>query len=105
MEIFLNVHKDFDDNEFSKAFPTQTLAMAAARENKKEGFTTTVSKVTVKKMPAKALICDLLNDGGEFGMGAEMGISTDKLHARGPMGLEELTSYKYVVLGNGQVRG
>lgn len=45
------------------------------------------------------------NDGGEFGMGAEMGISTDKLHARGPMGLEELTSYKYVVLGDGQVRG
>lgn len=45
------------------------------------------------------------NDGGEFGMGAEMGISTDKLHARGPMGLEELTSYKYIVLGQGQVRG
>ena len=44
------------------------------------------------------------NDGGEFGMGAEMGISTDKLHARGPMGLEELTSYKYVVRGNGQIR-
>ncbi len=44
------------------------------------------------------------NDGGEFGMGAEMGISTGKLHARGPMGLEELTSYKYVVSGNGQVR-
>ena len=43
-------------------------------------------------------------DGGEFGMGAEIGISTDKLHARGPMGLEELTSYKYVILGNGQVR-
>jgi glutamate-5-semialdehyde dehydrogenase len=43
-------------------------------------------------------------DGGEFGMGAEIGISTDKLHARGPMGLEELTSYKYVVLGNGQIR-
>ncbi len=44
------------------------------------------------------------NDGGEFGMGAEMGISTDKLHARGPMGLEELTTYKYVVTGNGQIR-
>lgn len=43
-------------------------------------------------------------DGGEFGMGAEMGISTDKLHARGPMGIEELTSYKYIVYGNGQVR-
>lgn len=43
-------------------------------------------------------------DGGEFGKGAEMGISTDKIHARGPMGLEELTSYKYIVLGNGQIR-
>jgi glutamate-5-semialdehyde dehydrogenase len=44
------------------------------------------------------------SDGFEFGMGAEIGISTDKLHARGPMGLEELTSYKYVVLGEGQIR-
>ena len=43
-------------------------------------------------------------DGGEFGMGAEMGISTDKLHARGPMGLEELTTYKYIVTGSGQIR-
>ena len=43
-------------------------------------------------------------DGGEFGLGCEMGISTQKLHARGPMGLEELTSYKYVVRGDGQVR-
>ncbi len=43
-------------------------------------------------------------DGGEFGLGAEIGISTQKLHARGPMGLEELTSCKYVVYGNGQVR-
>jgi glutamate-5-semialdehyde dehydrogenase len=44
-------------------------------------------------------------DGGEFGMGAEIGISTDKLHARGPMGLEELTTYKYVIHGKGQIRG
>ena len=43
-------------------------------------------------------------DGGEFGMGAEIGISTDKLHARGPMGLEELTSYKFIIFGDGQVR-
>jgi glutamate-5-semialdehyde dehydrogenase len=43
-------------------------------------------------------------DGGEFGMGAEIGISTDKLHARGPMGLEELTTYKYVIIGDGQIR-
>jgi len=43
-------------------------------------------------------------DGGEFGLGAEIGISTQKMHARGPMGLEELTSYKYIVYGNGQIR-
>lgn len=44
-------------------------------------------------------------DGYEFGLGAEIGISTDKLHARGPMGLRELTTYKYQIFGNGQVRG
>jgi len=43
-------------------------------------------------------------DGGEFGLGCEMGISTQKLHARGPMGLEELTGYKYVIAGSGQIR-
>jgi glutamate-5-semialdehyde dehydrogenase len=45
-----------------------------------------------------------LNDGGQFGLGAEIGISTDKFHARGPCGLAELTSYKYVVYGSGHVR-
>jgi glutamate-5-semialdehyde dehydrogenase len=45
------------------------------------------------------------NDGGEFGLGAEVAISTNKLHARGPMGLRDITSYKWVVRGDGQVRG
>ena len=43
-------------------------------------------------------------DGGEFGLGCELGISTQKLHARGPMGLKELTSYKYLITGNGHIR-
>jgi glutamate-5-semialdehyde dehydrogenase len=43
-------------------------------------------------------------DGGEFGLGCEMGISTQKMHARGPMGLKELTSYKYIITGNGHIR-
>ena len=44
-------------------------------------------------------------DGFEFGLGAEIGISTQKLHARGPMGLKALTSYKYLINGDGQIRG
>ena len=44
------------------------------------------------------------NDGGQFGLGAEVAISTNKMHARGPMGLRELTSYKWIVMGQGHIR-
>ena len=43
-------------------------------------------------------------DGGEFGLGCEMGISTQKMHARGPLGIRELTTYKYIIRGNGHIR-
>ena len=65
------------------------------------------AKLFLKEVDSAAVYVNAstrFTDGGEFGMGAEMGISTDKLHARGPMGLEELTTYKYVVTGSAQIR-
>lgn len=65
------------------------------------------SEEFVARVDSSAVIVNAstrFNDGGEFGLGAEIGISTDKFHARGPCGLEELTSYKYIVHGAGQVR-
>ena len=74
---------------------------AIITENKKSAdyFTRTVDSAAVY------VNCSTrFTDGGEFGLGCEMGISTQKLHARGPMGLEELCSYKYVIRGSGQIR-
>lgn len=62
-----------------------------------------VHKAQFCKFPVNA--STRFTDGFEFGFGAEIGISTQKLHARGPMGLKELTSYKYKIHGNGQIRG
>jgi glutamate-5-semialdehyde dehydrogenase len=62
----------------------------------------------VREVDAAAVVVNAstrFTDGEEFGFGAEIGISTQKLHARGPMGLRELTTYKYVIEGEGQVRG
>ncbi len=64
-----------------------------------EYFTSTVDSAAVYVNTSTRF-----TDGGEFGLGCEMGISTQKLHARGPMGLEELTCYKYIIRGNGQTR-
>lgn len=72
-------------------------------------ITTDYSKAMrfLKEVDSSAVLVNAstrLNDGFQFGLGAEIGISTDKIHARGPMGLEELTCTKFIVLGNGQLR-
>jgi glutamate-5-semialdehyde dehydrogenase len=67
----------------------------------------TAARDFVAKVDSSAVMVNTstrFNDGGQLGLGAEIGISTDKLHARGPCGLKELTSYKYVVYGTGQTR-
>lgn len=74
-------------------------AIVAENESTQKMFTLEVDSATVYINASTRF-----TDGGEFGMGAEIGISTDKLHARGPMGLEELTTYKYIITGNGQIR-
>jgi glutamate-5-semialdehyde dehydrogenase len=74
-------------------------AIITANQKTAETFLSSVDSATVYWNASTRF-----TDGGEFGFGAEIGISTDKLHARGPMGLEELTSYKYLIHGNGQVR-
>ena len=74
-------------------------AIVTSSDQAARKFTTEVDSATVYVNASTRF-----TDGGEFGMGAEIGISTDKLHARGPMGLEELTTYKYVIHGNGQIR-
>ena len=74
-------------------------AIVTSSEESKEAFQRGVDSATVYINSSTRF-----TDGGEFGMGAEMGISTDKLHARGPVGLEELTTYKYIIKGEGQIR-
>ena len=77
----------------SEAIVTQNEAVAAR-------FTAAVDSAAVYVNASTRF-----TDGGEFGLGCEMGISTQKLHARGPMGLAELTTYKYIITGNGHTRG
>ncbi len=74
-------------------------AIVTSSEKNARTFTREVDSATVYVNASTRF-----TDGGEFGMGAEIGISTDKLHARGPMGLEELTTYKYIINGKGQIR-
>jgi len=76
----------------SEAIVTQDAAAAARFLNEVDAAAVFVNASTQ------------FTDGGEFGLGAEVGISTQKLHARGPMGLRELTTYKWVIEGSGQIR-
>ena len=86
-------------NHINKYGSKHSDAIITEDEKANEMFTQEVDSATVYVNASTRF-----TDGGEFGMGAEIGISTDKIHARGPMGLEELTTYKYVIHGNGQVR-
>jgi len=79
-------------SKHSEAIITEDAANAAAFLNKVDAAAVYVNTSTA------------FTDGAQFGLGAEIGISTQKLHARGPMGLQELTSYKWIIKGNGQVR-
>ena len=74
-------------------------AIVTRNAEAEESFTSTVDSAAVYVNASTRF-----TDGGEFGLGCEMGISTQKLHARGPMGLRELTTYKYIIHGNGHVR-
>jgi glutamate-5-semialdehyde dehydrogenase len=74
-------------------------AIITENEENADKFTTGVDSAAVY-----VNVSTRFTDGGEFGLGCEMGISTQKMHARGPMGLEELNTYKYVIRGDGQIR-
>jgi glutamate-5-semialdehyde dehydrogenase len=103
VDLILNVRvvKDIDDAmaHIAKYSSAHTEAIVTEDYAKAMRFMREVDSASVH-----VNVSTRFSDGFEYGLGAEMGISTDKIHARGPMGLEELTCTKYVVLGNGQLR-
>ena len=95
MNSFLRTHSDISRNtahDIAKVSSPQNPERAAL-------FTRMVDAACVYTNVSTAF-----TDGAQFGLGAEIGISTQKLHARGPMGLEEITSYKWIIEGDGQTR-
>ncbi len=103
LDLILSVRVVSDVNEainhINKYGSQHSDAIITESEENKHLFTQNVDSATVYVNASTRF-----TDGGEFGMGAEMGISTDKLHARGPVGIEELTTYKYIIIGEGQIR-
>lgn len=110
--------EDFDTefNDFILAVKTVSDVKEACEHIEKHSTKHSDSIITEDKEAAEYFLKNVdsaavyvntstrFTDGGEFGLGCEIGISTQKLHARGPMGLEELTTYKYIIRGNGQIR-
>jgi glutamate-5-semialdehyde dehydrogenase len=101
MRMSLKVVESFEDalEHIKKYSSKHSEAIISEDAGRVEQFLNEVDAAAVYVNASTAF-----TDGAQFGLGAEIGISTQKLHARGPMGLEELTSYKWVVRGNGQVR-
>jgi glutamate-5-semialdehyde dehydrogenase len=97
----VKVVRDFDDavHHINKYGSKHSEAIITKDYLKAKRFTEEVDAAAVY-----VNVSTRFTDGGQFGFGAEIGISTQKLHARGPMGLPELTSTKFVIFGNGQVR-
>lgn len=103
VDLILNVKvvKDIDDamDHINKYSSSHTEAIVTGDYSKAMRFLREVDSASVH-----VNVSTRFSDGFQYGLGAEMGISTDKIHARGPMGLEELTCTKFIVLGNGQLR-
>lgn len=100
-KISVKIVDDIDEaiNHISKYSTHHSEVIITESPENAEKFTAAIDSAAVYVNASTRF-----TDGGEFGLGAEIGISTQKLHARGPMGLDELTSYKYIISGNGQIR-
>ena len=93
-------HRRFRASELAGKADIKAIVREMDDDTAADRFTTCVDSAAVYVNASTRF-----TDGGEFGLGCEMGISTQKLHARGPMGLAELCSYKYIIHGSGQTRG
>jgi glutamate-5-semialdehyde dehydrogenase len=101
LTLSIKIVKDFDDavNHINKYSSGHTESIITENYYEGEQFLKVIDSSSVMVNASTRLA-----DGGVYGLGTEIGIATDKLHARGPMGLEELTTYKWIIIGNGHIR-